>query len=49
MKSQDENQPGKAYKSPEMVAYGNIREITQNVGMAKVAGDGGLGMETKTA
>ena len=44
MKSQ-ESHPKKAYHSPQLLIYGDIREITQNLGPMGMM-DGAMGMGT---
>lgn len=38
----------KPFRDPELVAYGDIRRITQNVSPPPNMGDGGMGGLTKT-
>ncbi len=40
MKSHDENSAKKAYRSPQLLVYGNIREITQSASMTGASSDG---------
>ena len=42
-KSRNEGSTKKAYRTPQLLVYGDIREITQNVG-ATATLDGGAGM-----
>lgn len=48
MKSHDENFTKKAYQSPQLLVYGNIREITQSASMSGAAADGGAHGNDKT-
>ncbi len=41
-KSRDEKQIKRAYKSPEIILYGNIREITHSVGATGTIDGGGV-------
>lgn len=38
-----------AYRSPQLFVYGNVREITENVGNSGAADVGGSGSKQKTA
>ena len=47
--SQNGEQPTKkSYATPTLIAYGDVRKITETVG-GHGAGDGGFGMHNKTA
>lgn len=37
--------PGKPYSAPKLVQYGNIREITRNLGGVTGMNDGGAGKD----
>jgi hypothetical protein len=39
----------KAFRNPELVVYGDIRRITQNVGNMGAVGDGGAAPTHKTS
>jgi len=45
----DDGPAKKAYESPRLVVYGDIREITKSVGMTSATGDGATHGNTKTA
>jgi hypothetical protein len=46
----DDAQPlVKPYHKPELIVYGDIREITKNVGTTSQKNDGGGGGKTKTS
>lgn len=47
-KTDQPEQPRKPYTSPKLVQYGNIREITKNLGGTLGMNDGGSGKD-KTA
>ena len=49
MSSQDKETAKKTYTAPELVVYGDVRELTLTVGNARVAADGGRGSTDKTA
>jgi len=48
MESQNPRPVKKKYAKPQLLTYGDIREITQNVGNMGAGGDGGMGMNNKT-
>lgn len=44
-KTDNTESPRKPYSTPELVQYGNIREITKNLGGTMGANDGGGGKD----
>jgi hypothetical protein len=46
--STEGNKGKKPYQTPRLFSYGNVREITQNVGNANLIIDGGTGATKKT-
>ncbi len=48
MKSHDENTAKKTYRSPQLLVYGNIREITQSSTMSGALADGNQHGNDKT-
>jgi len=49
MSSQDKETAKKTYTAPELVVYGDVRELTLTVGNRSTVGDGGRGSTDKTA
>ncbi|HKY23498.1 MAG TPA: hypothetical protein VJM31_19940 [Vicinamibacterales bacterium] len=41
--------PKRPYQTPRLDVYGDIREVTDSVGMKSMKADGATGMNTKTA
>ena len=52
-KTPDQTQPGpqnkQEYSTPNLIEYGDIRELTKAVGIASATADGGGGTVNKTA
>lgn len=48
VKSHDENTAKKAYRSPQLLVYGNIREITQSATKSGALADGSQHGQVKT-
>jgi hypothetical protein len=48
MRSPEKKSPKKAYKSPVLETYGDIRQITKNAGNTSLVNDKGGGGKTKT-
>jgi hypothetical protein len=49
MQVPNSNPAKRPYRKPELVVYGDIREVTRTAGTTAMAGDGGGGSMTKTA
>lgn len=43
VRTKEKEEVKKAYAPPKLVQYGDIRELTRNVGMAGMNSDGGMG------
>ena len=44
-----EQPPKKQYERPRLEVYGNIREVTDNLGMMSSSSDNGHGAQNKTS
>lgn len=49
MEPQDKETTKKPYTAPQLISYGDIREVTLTVGNKSTKGDGGTGSMDKTA